>query len=285
MKNNTFYTGQEMTSEFYEFHHYRQDTIPFIDFHSHDFYEIYLFIDGTVTYCIEEMTFEMMNGDILIIPPGKLHKPVITDGMSYERIVLWLNADYIRSLDDSQNSIFDELKRLRDSGQLLINLKESQYRKAYEMLSEMENTINSENNKKDIICRAYITLLLLQLILISNNQQEKNKSSENESIVPKIIEYINENLTEKLSSDSIAEQFFISKYHLHHIFKEYTNVSLYDYILSKRIILAKSLIRHGSNITDACFSCGFKDYSNFYKTFIAKTGISPKEFKNSLKNR
>ena len=278
-KRTGFKRSQVMTSESFEFHHYKQDTPPTIDFHSHDFYEIYLFIDGTVTYCIEEKTFELMTGDVLIIPPGKLHKPIINNGMSYERMVLWLDREFIKSLDSEEDSLLEEIKKLKNTGQLLVNLKGKSYSKAVQMLEEVSMREKKKDFKSELICKCYITLLLTELIKASRNQRDEKKTVAIESLVPSIIEYINNHLSEKLTSDSIAEKFFISKYHLHHIFKEYTNVSLYDYILSKRIIYAKSLIRHGHNITDACFMCGFKDYSTFYKSFVSKTGQSPKEYK------
>ena len=104
---------ETMMSNDYELHHFKRDIPPSMDFHSHDFYEIYFFVDGTVTYCIEEKTFELMNGDVLIIPPGKLHKPIVTDNLRYERSVLWLSRDYLNKIDRSTPSIADELRKMR----------------------------------------------------------------------------------------------------------------------------------------------------------------------------
>lgn len=273
---------ETMMSNDYELHHFKRDIPPSMDFHSHDFYEIYFFVDGTVTYCIEEKTFELMNGDVLIIPPGKLHKPIVTDNLRYERSVLWLSRDYLNKLDASVPSIADEFRKMRAERNLLISLRGIELKKTNNLLSEIDSEIALHLSNEHTIVSSYITILLNNLIRISKSQLPKENLNENESIVPSIIEYINAHLSEQLSSDIIAEKFYLSKYHLHHIFKNYTNVSLYDYILSKRIILAKSLIRHGSNLTDTCFNSGFKDYSTFYKTFISKAGISPRDFKKSI---
>ena len=268
----------------YEYHLFRQDTTPSVEFHNHDFYEFYFFVDGSVTYCIEEKTYELMSGDVLIIPPGKLHKPYVSSNLKYERAVLWLKQDYLKSLDESENGIVKELKQLINEGRYLVSHKGKEQKKILSILKEIGYEISLSSSAERTAVSAYIVLLLINLVRAAKFQDNAKVSFVNESIVPSMIEYINTHISEPLSSQSIAEHFFINKYHLHHIFKQYTSVSLYDYIISKRIIFAKSLIRHGKNLTDACFACGFKDYSAFYKAFVSKTGVSPKVFKNSLKS-
>ena len=265
------------------YHHYRQDVTPSVDFHSHDYYEFYFFIDGNVTYCIEEKTFELMSGDVLVIPPGKLHKPYVASNLNYERAVLSVTPELLFSLDKSQPSLADEIGKICDEGRHLISLRGKDKEKIMSILSDIDAEIRLGAENRFVAFSAYITVLLIDLVRLAKSQTYYN-TFVSESIVPSIIEYINAHLTEPLSSQNIADAFFISKYHLQHIFKNYTNVSLYDYILSKRIIFAKSLIRHGKSLTDACFACGFKDYSAFYKAFVSKTDMSPKDFKNNLKS-
>ncbi|MFQ9951435.1 MAG: helix-turn-helix domain-containing protein [Clostridium sp.] len=77
----------------------------------------------------------------------------------------------------------------------------------------------------------------------------------------------------------MCSEFFVSKYHLIRKFKEYINPTVYHYILSKRIVLARHLIRQGVAVTSVAEECGFSDYSNFYKAFTAKLGMPPAQFK------
>lgn len=283
MKTNTQQGVSGIIANGCAYHHYRQDVTPSMDFHSHDFYEFYFFIDGTVTYCIEEKTFELISGDVLVIPPGKLHKPYVTSNLNYERAVLSLSREALGVLDKANSSIADEIKDLRDDGRLLISLRGKEKEKIMSLISDIDSEVMRDARNKDVVLSAYVTVLLVELFRVAHLQPNEENMFVSESLVPSVIEYINSHLSEHLCAQGIADEFFISKYHLQHIFKNYTNVSLYDYILSKRIIFAKSLIRHGKSLTDACFACGFKDYSAFYKAFVSKTGVSPKGFKNSLK--
>lgn len=97
-----------------------------------------------------------------------------------------------------------------------------------------------------------------------------------------MITYINEHLSERLTLDGISGRFFVSKYYLIREFKNYTNTSVYQYILSKRIIYAKMLLQTGASPTDVYLRCGFQDYSSFYKAFRKETAISPQQYMREL---
>lgn len=57
-----------------------------MEFHAHDFLELYYFLDGSVTYYIEDQVYDLCPGDLLIIPAGKMHRPVIAnEHAAYER--------------------------------------------------------------------------------------------------------------------------------------------------------------------------------------------------------
>ena len=94
-----FTLRQIMTERFYEYHHYRNDTPPMIDFHQHAFYEIYIFISGDVNYTIEGRTYKLRSGDILLTNNSDIHRPEITPSrFPYERIIIWLNREFFDRL-------------------------------------------------------------------------------------------------------------------------------------------------------------------------------------------
>ena len=55
------------------------------------------------------------------------------------------------------------------------------------------------------------------------------------------------------------------------------------YIIQKRLVVAKQMLREGRPSSMVYQHCGFGDYSNFYRAFKAEYQISPKEFMLSLK--
>jgi AraC-like DNA-binding protein len=91
-----------------------------------------------------------------------------------------------------------------------------------------------------------------------------------------ILDYINANIKDDLSIETIAAKFFMSRYHLMHKFKQLTGYSVHSYILQKRLIRADMLIKNGMPATQACDQCGFNDYSNFVRSYKKMFGVSPR---------
>lgn len=90
-----------------------------------------------------------------------------------------------------------------------------------------------------------------------------------------IADFIKNNLNEDLSLDTLANQFFMSKFHMLHVFKEKMNISIHKYIVIRRLELAKVLILSGEAISKVHESCGFKDYVTFYRAFRKRYGMAP----------
>ena len=97
-----------------------------------------------------------------------------------------------------------------------------------------------------------------------------------------LIRYINQNAAQPLSIDQLGQVFELSRSALMHDFKDYTGMSIYQYILTRRILLAQELIKDGAKPRQACLQSGFTDYASFYRVFKARTGKSPNQYGKSL---
>lgn len=71
---------------------------------------------------------------------------------------------------------------------------------------------------------------------------------------------------------------YVSKSHLNRSFKDFSGLTLYQYIIKKRLVVARDMLLEGQPVMDACMKCGFNDYSNFLKAFKREFGKSPREF-------
>ena len=93
-----------------------------------------------------------------------------------------------------------------------------------------------------------------------------------------VIAYIQEHLTEEINVDILAKQCYISKYYLMRQFKEATGYSIHQYINEKRIQAARRMILSGIPASEACYQCGFHDYSTFARRFKMIVGVAPSKF-------
>ncbi len=97
-----------------------------------------------------------------------------------------------------------------------------------------------------------------------------------------IKEFIDKNLDSNFSLEKIAQEFLITPFHLIRIFKKELNLTPYQYILNKKIHLAKELLSTDMSISEVALSSGFNDQSHLYKYFKQFFSISPKEYQQSL---
>ena len=89
-----------------DFEIYRYRYMDEVELHHHDFYEVYFFLSGSVTYIIESRKYQMKPGDVLLISPLELHQPVIQPGKEpYERVVLWVNRNFLKELSSEATDL------------------------------------------------------------------------------------------------------------------------------------------------------------------------------------
>jgi AraC-like DNA-binding protein len=96
----------------------------------------------------------------------------------------------------------------------------------------------------------------------------------------RVADYIETHLGGRLSLDTLAGEAAMSKYYLCREFKAVTGRSLHQYIITKRIARAKSLLAEGATVESACLSAGFTDYPGFVRLFKKFTGLTPVRFRS-----
>lgn len=106
----------------------------------------------------------------------------------------------------------------------------------------------------------------------------ENLISTHKDLLPQKIEnYINQNLTSNiLTVEHICQTFFISKRTLYNIFHKEFQDTFYNYVLKKRLHLAKKILLSSKlTITEISEQCGFADYNYFTRAFTKRYGIAP----------
>jgi len=92
--------------------------------------------------------------------------------------------------------------------------------------------------------------------------------------------YIVVHVDEKLSLDDLAQNVFLNKSYISHIFKKVSGISLIDFMIDVKMDRAKILLLDGNRkIYEIAEQIGYNDVEYFRKTFKEKTGISPSEYR------
>ncbi|MGF1847767.1 helix-turn-helix transcriptional regulator [Vibrio lentus] len=94
-----------------------------------------------------------------------------------------------------------------------------------------------------------------------------------------IISYIEINLEQPLSLESIASKFSMSISNLQRRFKQSYNLTINGYIRYRRLDIARQHLERGLvSITEAAYEAGYQHPSNFTSAFKKAFGVPPKHF-------
>lgn len=264
----------------FRFFHLKDSHTESIEYHYHEFQKIVIFFSGNVTYMVEGKVYQLMPWDILLINHHEMHKPIIQPGVPYERIILWLNREFLEKetlkqyhLDDCfQETVVKKSNLLRT---------EAKYRMKFSnLLHELEDSFHSKEYANEL----YSNTLFVQLMILINRMQASSTTIETQSSiqsnkhVDSLIAYISENLSGDLSIDALSSALYLSSSYLMHKFKEVTGTSLHNYITKKRLTNAIELMRDGTPITTASLQSGYSDYSTFLRTFRKVYHCTPTEY-------
>ena len=260
--------------EKHRFFHLRDSAGQERDFHFHEFDKIVILISGNVDYMVENNIYSLQPGDYLLVPHHTIHKAVIDKTVPYERIIFYLNGNYYSGLipDAGISECFDSAYK---SGGYLLRPDANQTAELSETLSRYENY---SGGSLEAMRDALMVQLLIQIGCLSSNDSSVSYGKHNEKIET-ILSYINENSSEKLSVDELADMLYLSRYHFMRLFKESTGMSVHAYVTQRRLMNASRLIREGLPAAQAARQSGFDDYSVFYKAFKKNFGISPGDLK------
>ena len=261
---------QSMSSNKFEIFHYSDAKFEGVPVHQHDFYEVYFFIGGNVEYNVEGNSYNLKSGDILLINPLELHQPRIApDQNDYERIVLWINKNYLADLCTNDVSLTRCFDNSNPSHSNLLRLSLKDQEQIYSRLSELLTESSEKNYGSELTCQSILTRFLVEINRLTFKREASSAAQTNTPpLISSVLDYINIHYCEKLTLEKIAEEFFVSKYYLSHAFNVAVGTSPHRYITLKRLIHAKQMMSSGIKPTTAAANCGFNDYAGNHLAFI-----------------
>lgn len=237
--------------------------------HVHSDYEIYLFLEGDSKYIVEENIYSLEPGDVIIIRKNMMHRVYHNSSAKYRRIVFNIDPEFFTEYDCAE---YEEQFANPKSG--IGNKIDAEIVKKsglYDVFVRLEKYSDSY-----LVCDTPIVRsLLVEMLYIINNIDSFSKGDMNDKRLKNIISYVNQNFTRNITLLDIEKKFFISKYHLCHIFPKATGLTVHQYITNKRLAFADDLIKNGTAVSRAAEMSGFNNYSSFYRAYIAKYKKSP----------
>lgn len=250
-------------------------------FHRHNGYEIYLFLKGNVNFYFEHFCYKLMRGNLIVIRPDEFHRAVSLDSSTYERIAINVKIPYLEQLSTSQTDLHRCFTGSLNERKHIAVLTEKEISEFTMLVHNIQRVVHSKKYGDDI----WVSIYLQQLLIMVNKAFQNEAVEQSPNIMPKLLsditQLIEDHITSTITLQLLSDKLFLNGTYISRKFKEYTGLTLQQYIVDKRVSLAKQHLAEGKTVTDACYLSGFKNYSNFIRTFTKQVGISPGKFKTA----
>ena len=254
-----------------------------IPFHYHDFHKLLLFLSGSGEYIIEGKTYHLAPRDIVFVTAGEIHCPIFTDeSKDYERIVIYVAPDFLRRWQEQDNEHADLSQCFayaRENSSVMHQPPGTSHDLLFHM-DKLEKTARGQGFANGL----FTEIMFIEFMILLNRSLHEHElsgltSASYDPKIQEILSYINAHLAEELSIDDLAARAYISKFYLMRKFKADTGYGIHQYIRSKRLLLARDLLKTDMSITNICEEVGFADYSTFSRAFKEMFKCAPRDYR------
>lgn len=275
---STLYQELEMESPFVDCHQDVSYSNTQVNLHSHNFYE-FLYACNTcgAEYLVGTERYRLKKGDIVLVPPGLSHRPLLPEKMTepYKRIVLWISADFMKGLLRS----FPEAAEFEQAYSILLRTAGTRWESLGDLFYSALQAAQAGGAEWQMLLAGTTITLLAQLHRSFLNSSAQPMRAEKPELLDSLLTYIEENLSQTLTLTEAARHFYVSESTISQTFRKKLGVSFYQYVTQRRLIAAKTLIEQGIMLEDVAARTGFGDYSGFYRSFKKEYGVSPRQYR------
>jgi AraC-like DNA-binding protein len=256
-----------------------------VPFHSHSEYEIYYFQGGKCNYLIGDKIYVLQPGDLIIMHGMTLHCPNIDPKYEYVRSMVHFDSSYIDGLFSYPNSL-NVLKPFQELGNFRFHLTAEQQKD----IESLFRKLHDYRQQQDLIPFNRFNIVLMELLVFIYSICEKTMAlqpefpSEKVKNVQNIISYIEHNFMKDLHLTHLEQSLHLNKFYLSKIFKEVTGVTIFNYLLQRRINEAKVLflLDNDKSVTEVGYQVGFKHPAHFSRIFKKQVNCTAEQYRKGL---
>jgi len=230
----------------------------------HAYNEIIYFLSGKATFVSDDIRIDLKPKTLIAVPSACFHQMILlNDAKDYKRCIF--NFSGVKEIESLIEKKMDKVYICKITAEI-----EMLFQKAAEISK-------SKPENSDIILKSVLALLLDGLQILNEENYMCNPLTVN------AIEYINRHLSEAITVADIARGLNFSPSQLSHTFKKDMQISIYKYVLQRRLAAAYTKIQSGVPAFLAAEECGFNDYSGFYRMYKKYLGFAPSKIQKSVK--
>lgn len=249
--------------------------------HRHTAMEILMPVENYYDVIVNDSSYHLLPGEILVIPPGELHELIAPN--EGKRFVFLFDITLITKLKS-----FSGIQSLL--AQPLYVTPETYpkiYNDIYQLLTQMCNEYFSQKEYSELIIYSLLINFFVKFAYNRINAEalfpkvQLDKQKEYIQKFNALMTYIDTHYTENLDLETVAKSVGFSKYHFSRLFKQYTNFTFGDYLCYRRIKAAEELLANPDlSITEVAIQAGFPSISTFNRLFKQHKNCTPSEYRS-----
>lgn len=256
------------------------ETNFYMDFHSHEGFEVYFFHEGSGCFLIEDHIYPLEGNDLILISAHESHKSSPKIEKPNTRSVL----HFLPELMDSQSRdiLLDIFRQGLNRRHMRLN--EERMSRCQYLLDRLHEEYTSRSLDHLLAIRIYLSELLLELSrFLSNDSVNEDRMASHRGVNPKVeqaVKFISNHFAEPLTLEQISQELYLNQYYLCHLFKKTIGITITEFLLQTRIHHAKRMLVHTElPISEISANVGFNSFSYFGQTFKQLVGATPRDFR------
>ncbi len=262
--------------------------------HRHEYMQINYIYRGKGKHYIKSHEFDIIKGDIFVIPPYIPHRInayedsdlevfefEFLSGFINQNFQTWDNAEAFLDFAYIEPFLVSEKQvkpRLNITGKIQVEAE-----------SILNEVLREYNDRATGFLLLIKSLLLKLLIIVGREFKRDMEGSKSASVYIKhkdciygAVKYIDECYNEDINVEGVARKFALSQSYFSYLFKTITSKTFTEYVNGLRISNAMQLLREtDERVLDICYKVGFNNVNHFNRMFRQHTGMSPRNYRKA----
>lgn len=247
--------------------------------HFHYQYELLLSVGGTADFVIGGQLYHAAPGTVLFMSNMENHY-IRAHSEGYDRYTLRFSTELLSAYlcDPQLLSVFKQRPEKFSHQYVCASQEFAHY---LHLAARMEAEYNAQSPYWDQMIASKLLTILVGMFRAKPESFPAYRNPDNQNLIFDVQNYIEAHVQEDLRLDTIAEKFYISKYHLSHSFTRLTGYTFKQFIVTARLSKSKDLLLNTeAEIGAISRAVGFNNVSSFIRTFKKAEGLPPLQYRN-----
>ena len=238
--------------------------------HYHSSFEIYYLKVGHCNYFIDNRSYDMKVGDIVLIPKGIIHRTNYDVNATHTRMLINCSDDYIPR---SVLPLIPSMIYLYRNPDISADVEK--------LFSKIAEEYEREDNFRDEALRCLTHELFF---LLARNMHHRTEADTGTPFIEETVKFIQKSYMTEINLSDVARMHSMSPEHLSRTFKRETGFGFSEYITLVRLQRAEYLLKNepGKSVCEVAYAAGFNDSNYFSDKFKRFYGVAPSKFKSKI---